>query len=111
MKPFVWRNRLVKLLDETTWAMSRAGDHEDFDYYPIHPDDDMAVAGTCGMIPENWKVDPGTGMINPDATEYRAEKILDMVAREDGLVFVCEQHYYLLSGERWVTGSPCLTVL
>ncbi len=44
-KTIVWQNRLVKMLDSWDWAMSRAGNHEDFDFSPAIADETMAVAG------------------------------------------------------------------
>lgn len=46
----IWQGRLVKMLDEHTWAMSRVGDHDDWDYASDkEPRTDCAVAGTFGL--------------------------------------------------------------
>lgn len=44
-KTLIWQDRLVKMLDPVTWACSRAGDHNDWDFCPESVSDAMPIAG------------------------------------------------------------------
>jgi hypothetical protein len=50
-KTLIWQNRLVKMLDPVTWAFSRVGDHNDFDFFPEIVNDDIPIAGNFECLP------------------------------------------------------------
>lgn len=75
MKPIIWQNRLVKMLDEATWAMSRVGDHENFDYMSDQePKRDCAIAGCMGGLPKDGKWPPNSKI--RDIFKLDEEKLL-----------------------------------
>lgn len=87
----IWQDRLVKCLDEVTWAMSAIGDHDNFDYAPevFSPSD--AVAGILAEEPvtmENHET-PSVALLIEKAVKIDDER----------LIFVTEkERYFLLKG-------------
>lgn len=83
----IWQNRLVKMLDETTWAMSAVGNHEDWDFCPDIPSENMAVAGGMSVFDDN-------GQMSPPA------KITRIIAADPNcLLFMdTEKSFWLLTG-------------
>lgn len=54
MQQLIWQDRLCIIDKDGTWMMSRVGRYGDFDFMPLHPDKDQAVAGT---LPGGLSVD------------------------------------------------------
>ena len=69
----IWQNRLVKMLDEKTWAMSRIGHILDFDFFAHNSfDKTYAVAGTFN-----------------DSFASRAVTILNILKIDDNRLLFC----------------------
>lgn len=84
MESFVWKDRLVKLV-EGCFMLSRAGDHADFDFSPDKPDDDMAFAGNVG----------------PVVPSENFQHVLDIKPLDETrLLLVCRSGNYVLVGDR-----------